>query len=287
MTIALLFSLGLCIVQIQSIRVNFVCTKRLFNLSAEAIINACKARLCVRCAIFFWRSNIFLFLVAWSRGLHLRRDFKINSRCYWRCVLSRQVLFQQREMRNFWRLCNNSDIHSWFWKVWSLVVCSQSCFYVTRACKDDKNRRNTLFLLKKMNLVPNEQLLSNVPFQSTKYWKKELCVDHKVQENKGDVYCPTCRTENCIYISINKTTSFYDCKKCKVCCHVLKNPCKSQKPTIILFGGDSTHCFAIKTSDDSEKEKPYYYLTTFILRQPDPSTSELEPVKAEVIPLVV
>ena len=104
-------------------------------------------RVCVSDVQFsFWRSNIFLFLVAWSRGLHLWRDFKINSRCYWRYIFSRQVLFQQREMRISWRLCNNSDIHSWFWKVWSLVVCSQGCFYVTRARKDDKNRRNTLFL---------------------------------------------------------------------------------------------------------------------------------------------
>ena len=51
MTIALLFSLGTCIVQMQNVRVNFACTKRLFNLSAEAIINVRNARLCARCAI--------------------------------------------------------------------------------------------------------------------------------------------------------------------------------------------------------------------------------------------
>ena len=52
MTIALLFSLGTCIIQKQSIRVNFACTKRLFNLSAEASIDVSNARLCGRCAIF-------------------------------------------------------------------------------------------------------------------------------------------------------------------------------------------------------------------------------------------
>ena len=31
-------------------------------------------------------------------------------------------------------------------KVWSLVVCSQSSFHVTRALKVDKNRQNTFFL---------------------------------------------------------------------------------------------------------------------------------------------
>ena len=72
-----------------------------------------------------------------------------------------------------------------------------------------------------MNLVPKKQLLLNVPFQSTKYGKKELSVDNKVRETIGDVYCPTCRNEKSVYISTKKTTSFYDCKKCKACCNVL------------------------------------------------------------------
>ena len=54
-----------------------------------------------------------------------------------------------REMRIYRCLCNNSEIHLWLWKVWSLVVCSQSSFHVTRARKDDKNRQNTLFFAKK------------------------------------------------------------------------------------------------------------------------------------------
>ena len=66
-----------------------------------------------------------------------------------------------------------------------------------------------------MNLVPSKQLLLNVPFQSTKYRKKELCVDNKVQETTGDVYCPPYRNEKCVYISTNKTTSSYDCKSAK------------------------------------------------------------------------
>ena len=120
--------------------------KRLFNLPAEAIINVRNARLCSGCAIFFSRSNKFLFLVVWSRGLHFWRESKIISGCDWSCLLSWQVLSQQREMRIYWWLCNNSEIHLGFWKVWSLVVCSQSSFYVTRARKDNKNIQNTLFV---------------------------------------------------------------------------------------------------------------------------------------------
>ena len=134
-----------------------------------------------------------------------------------------------------------------------------------------------------MNLVPNKQLLLNVPFQSTKYRKKELCVDNKVRETIGNVYCPTCRNEKCVYISTNKTTNFYDCKKCKACCNVLDIPFKDQKPTIMLFGGDGTHCFARKTSRDYEKEKPSPFLKKF-LRQSQSSTSEPEPNKVKMSP---
>ena len=52
MTIALFFSSETCIVQIQKVWVNFACTKRLFSLLAEAIINARNVGLCARCAIF-------------------------------------------------------------------------------------------------------------------------------------------------------------------------------------------------------------------------------------------
>ena len=74
-----------------------------------------------------------------------------------------------------------TEIHLWLWKVWSLVVCSQNSFYITRARKDDKNRQNThaYSLLKEMS--PDKQLFINVPFQSTKQRKKELCVDKKMK----------------------------------------------------------------------------------------------------------
>ena len=128
-------------------------------------------------------------------------------------------------------------------------------------------------------MLPDKQFLLNAPFQSTKYGKKELCVDIKVRETIGDVYCPTCRTEKCVYLSTNKTTSFYDCKNCKACCNVMNIPFRDQKPTIMLFGG--FHCFARKTSSDYEKPSPF--LKRF-LRQSQPSTSEHEPKKDKSSP---
>ena len=137
-----------------------------------------------------------------------------------------------------------------------------------------------------MNLVPNKQLFPNVPFQSTNYRKKELCVDNKAQETIGNVYCPTFRNEMCVYISTNKTTSLYDCKKCKACCNILNIPFTDQKPTIMKFGDDGTHCFARKTSHHYGKENSSPYLKKF-LRQSDPSTSEPEPKKEETFAIMV
>ena len=134
-----------------------------------------------------------------------------------------------------------------------------------------------------MNLVPNKQLLLNASFQSSYIREKELCVDNKVRETIGDLYCPTCRNQKCVYISTIKPTSFYDCKKCKACSSVLNIPFEDQKPTIMLFGGDDTLCFARKTSRDYEKEKPSPFLKTF-LRQLQPSTSEPELKKVEMSP---
>ena len=129
--------------------------------------------------------------------------------------------------------------------------------------------------------LPDKQLFFNVPFQSTKYGKKELCVDNKVQETIGDAFCPTSKNEKCVNISTNKMKKFYDCKKCKACCNVLNMPFKDQKLTIVLFGGDGTHCFAIETSHDYEKEKPSPFLKNF-LRQSQPSTTEPEPKKVKM-----
>ena len=129
-------------------------------------------------------------------------------------------------------------------------------------------------------MLHDKQLFKKVLIQSTKYKKKELCVDNKVREIIGDVYCPTCRNEKCVYLSTKNTTSFYDCKKCKACCHVLNIPFKDQKPTIMI-GGDGTHCFARKTSRDYEKPSPF--LKKF-LRQSQPSTSEREPKKDKSSP---
>ena len=130
-------------------------------------------------------------------------------------------------------------------------------------------------------MLHDKQLFNKVPFQSTKYRKKELCVDNI--KNIGDVSWPTYRNEKCVYISTKKTTSFYVCKKCKACCNVLNIPFKDQKPTVLLFGGDGTHCFAKKTSRDYEKSSPIFKK---FLRQSKPSTSEHETRKDKSSPIM-
>ena len=55
----------------QSVRVNFACTKRLFNLSAEAIIHARIERLCVRCALFFFEDQTNSFFLSRGQGVYI------------------------------------------------------------------------------------------------------------------------------------------------------------------------------------------------------------------------
>ena len=126
-------------------------------------------------------------------------------------------------------------------------------------------------------MLHEKQLFNEVSVQPTKYGKKQLHV-HNIK-TIGDVYCPRCRNEKCVYISTNKTTSFYDCKKCKACCHVLNIPFMDQKPTIMLFGGDGTHCFAKKISRDYEKEKPSPFLKNFPANHSHPHQKMTNPVQ--------
>ena len=52
--------------------------------------------------------------------------------------------------------------------------------------KTTKTDRTHFFLSKKIwSWYPSKQLLLNVPFESTKFRKKELCVDNKVRETIG------------------------------------------------------------------------------------------------------
>ena len=86
----------------------------------------------------------------------------------------------------------------------------------------------------------------------------------------------------CLHFN-QKKTNFYDWKKCKACCNVLNITFKDQKLTILLFGGDGTHCFARKTSRDYEKPSPF--LKKF-LQQSQPSSSEREPKKVKMSPIM-
>ena len=94
----------------------------------------------------------------------------------------------------------------------------------------------------------------------------EMCIVHHVETKSVFTHQPI--------KWLNSTTV----KSEKACCNVLNNTFKDQKPTVILSGGDDTHCFARKTSHNYKKEKPSPFLKKF-LRQSQPSTSEPQPKK--------
>ena len=104
----------------------------------------------------------------------------------------------------------------------------------------------------------------------TKYEKlSEMCIVQHVEMKSVFTFHPMKR--------LVSTTV----KKCKACCHILNIPFREQKLTIMLFGGDGTHCFARKTSRDYEKPSPF--LVKF-LRQSQPSTIEPVPKRVKMSP---
>ena len=58
-------------------------------------------------------------------------------------------------------------------------------FKLQEHVRRQKQTKHAFSLLKKM--LHDKQLFNKVPFQSTKYRKKELCVDDKVREITGDL----------------------------------------------------------------------------------------------------
>ena len=281
MTIALLFSLETCIVEMQSVGAYFACTKRLFNLSAEVIINVRNAHLCVKCAIFLLKNKETPFFLSLGQGVYIFEErpksvqevigdvycpgkYCLNTE---KCKSIGGYVTTPRSIYG----CDNCGAWLFVHKV---------PFKLQEHVKTTKTDKTRFFFAKKKMLL-DKQLFVNVPFQSTKYGKIEWFVDIKVRETIGDVFCPTSTNGKGVYISTNETTSFYDCKKCIACCHVLNIPFKDQKLTIMLFGGDGTHCFAKKTSRDYEKPSPF--LKKF-LGQSQPSTSEPVPKKDKSSP---
>ena len=71
MTIVLLFSLGTCIVQIQSVQVEFAYTKRLSNLWVEAIINALSLVLCAQVRKVPFEEQINSFFLSLGQGVYI------------------------------------------------------------------------------------------------------------------------------------------------------------------------------------------------------------------------
>ena len=146
MTIALLFSLETCIVQMQSVWVNFACTKSLFNLLAEAIIKVRNVGLCARCAIFLLKIKQIPLSCRLVKGF----TFLKRAQNQFQMLLEMSIVLASsvptERMQISWWLRNNSEIHLCLCKVWSLVVCSHCSIYVTVARNDDKSRQNTLFL---------------------------------------------------------------------------------------------------------------------------------------------
>ena len=99
----------------------------------------------VRNVPFEHQTNSF-FLCCLVQGFtfmkRIQNQFKMLLKM---CIVPTSIVSTERNT-NLLVVSNNTEIQLRLWKVWSLVVCSQSSYHVTSALKDDKNRQTTLFL---------------------------------------------------------------------------------------------------------------------------------------------
>ena len=109
-TIAQLFSLGTFIVQIQSVQVDFACTKRLFNHLAEAIINVRNVGLCARCAIFLLKIKEIPFSFRLLEGSTFLKKAQNQFKMLLEMSIVLASIVPTKRMRISWWLCNNSEI---------------------------------------------------------------------------------------------------------------------------------------------------------------------------------
>ena len=243
MTIAPLISLGTCFVRKQSFRVNFACTKRHFNLSAETVINIHKARLSGRFAIFFLTIKQNPFFLSLGQGVYIFEESpKSIQDVIGDVYCPGKYCFKTENCESLDGYVTTTRSIYGCGKCGAWLFIPKVPFTLQENVKTTKRDKLRFYFVKKMNLLLDKQLLINVPFQSTKYKQKKKCVDKKLQKTIGNVFCPTCRKTKCVFISGNNLSSFYNCKKCKACCHVLNNSHKDQKRTNMLFGGDGTYC---------------------------------------------
>ena len=77
------------------------------------------------------------------------------------------------------------------------------------------------------------------------------------------MYCPTCRNEKRVFFSTIKISSFYDCKKCKACCHVSNNPFKVQISIILIVWWQSHSFFCQKDESWLQKWKTNSFFEEF------------------------
>ena len=206
----------------------------------------------------FWRSNKFLFLVAWSRGLHFWKESKINSRCHWGCEVSRWVLSQQRKMQIYWWLFNNSEIDLWLWQFWAWLFGHKVPFTLQEHVKTTQTDKTRFFFAKKRwTWYPtnNCSLMShsNQPNTERKngVWTTsrllEMCIVPHVEMKSVFTFQPVKRLVSTTVKSVKPAATFWifllRTKNQQLCCLVVMNTllCKRDesrlRKTVSIFEG--------------------------------------------------
>ena len=190
MTKALLFSLETCIVQIQSVWVNFACTKKTFVSLGRSDFQCPQCGSVCQVRVIPFEEQINSFFLSLDQGVYIFGEIPKSVQevigdvyCPAKSCLKREkcksIGGYVTTPRSIYG-CDNCGAWLFVHKV---------PFKLQEHVKTTKTDKTRFFFAKKdVTMLPDKQLFINAPFQSTKYGKKELCVDNKVRETIGDVY---------------------------------------------------------------------------------------------------
>ena len=213
----------------------------------------------------FWRSNKFLFLVAWPRGLHFEENPKSVQDVIGDVYCPGKYCSNREKCESLGGYVRSPRSNYACGKCGAWLFVHKDPFMLQEHVKTTKTDKIRLSLLEKDDLGTQQTTITYCPISINQKIERKNCVRTTKYERLSEM---------CIVQHVEMKSSFISqpikrlvsttVKIAKLAATFWIFFLKDQKPTIMLFGGDGAHFFARKTSRDYEKEKPSPFLKKFL-----------------------
>ena len=144
-----------------------ICLQKDFSISWQKLLSMSTRRVCVPGEHYsFWRSNKFLLLDVWSRGVYISEESPKSIQIVIGDVFCPvKYCFNREECECFDGYVTTPRSIYDCAKCWAWLFVQRVPFTSQEHVKTIEAEKIRYFLLKKMNFLPNKQLFKKVPFQ--------------------------------------------------------------------------------------------------------------------------